>query len=115
MDKFINLEDDKSSEIRSHIESKSSELGIDAWETHQGGNLLKDQIGLCATCKNLQYCKTEFNNINAVCKEFECKLSGSNKIVDCNVFSPKGMLSLNDMFDIAIIIDLPKRKSGFIR
>lgn len=115
MEKFSNLESEEKREMENTLESKASELGFEAWETYQGGSLLEDQIGLCSKCKSLNYCKAEFGNVFAKCAEFEFNLTGQNRITECNLFSPKGQLCLNDMFAIAIIIDPPKRKPGFIK
>lgn len=114
MDKFSDLESDEKDSIKDQLESKATGLGLDLWNSANGGSLLNNQIGLCSNCKSLEFCKTEFDNIHARCAAYEFKLSGQNKIVECNMHSAKGSLSLDDMYDIAIIIDPPKRKSGFI-
>lgn len=113
MNKFIDLEDKTKRKVENELEAEASKLGMDSWESVSGTSILEDQIGLCAKCKYLNYCKTEFGNMFAVCSEFEFRLSGQNRVIECNEFSPRGSLSLNDMFGIATIIELNDKKIGF--
>jgi len=113
MTKFVDLENKEKTKIENNLEAEASKLGMDSWEDTHITSLLENQIGLCAKCKNLKYCKSEFDSILAMCSEFEFKLSGQNKIVECNQFSTRGSLSLNDMFGIATIIEISGRKIGF--
>ena len=113
MKKLIDLEDKTKTKMENELEAEASKLGMDSWESVRGTSILEDRIGLCAKCKRLNYCRTEFDNIFASCSEFEFKLSGQNRVVECNEFSPRGSLSLIDMFGIATIIELNDRKVGF--
>lgn len=116
--KFSELDNDEKSSIENELYSRSQALGMDSYESY-GNDVqtgLKALLGMCATCKNLSYCKTEYGNVHAICGQFDCKLSGKNRIVECNLHSPKGVLSLNEMYSIAYLIDPDKDKKieGFI-
>lgn len=115
--KLADLEKTEKRNIEEQLESISSSMGMDVWEvyTQNGSVILQDLIGICYNCKNLNYCKTEFNSVHAVCTTFETKLSGQNRIVECNVHAPRGVMTLNDMYAIAYLIDPAEEKvEGFI-
>jgi hypothetical protein len=118
MPKLSDLESEVKQQIENELEAKSSELGMDAYDSYSGGNdlkLLKDFIGICADCKSLQYCKTEFGKVFAKCSHYEMKLSGQNRITECTCHDPKGVLSLQEMYAMAHLIDAdPLSVKGFI-
>lgn len=104
--------------IEEELESKATELGMDSYSSYSGGNdlkLLKDFIGICADCKSLQYCRTEFGKVFAKCSHYEIGLTGQNRITECTCHDPKGVLSLQEMYAIATLVD-PEDQSvkGFI-
>ena len=58
---------------------------------------------------------TEFGKVFAKCAHFEFKLTGQNRITNCNCHSPKYVLSLTEMFSIAYLIEPDEVKTeGFI-
>lgn len=116
--KLSDVEKEERTSIEDELTSKSQSLGMDSWESY-GTNAqtgLKALLGMCAVCKNLNYCKTEFGTVHAICGMFEFKLSGKNRIVECNVHQPKNVLTLNEMYAIAYLIDVNEGKptKGFI-
>jgi len=117
-EKFSNVDKDQRRAIEEELESKSQSLGMDSYESYgsdaQTG--MKELVGMCYNCKNLNYCKTEFGTVHAVCAMFEFKLSGRNRITECNLHSPKNVLSLNEMYSIAYLIDpdTNKKVKGFV-
>lgn len=115
MTKFLNLGEKEKENIENELESKAIRLGLKFWSNDRHGDLLKDKIGLCSNCKDFTYCKTEFGNIYAKCSTFDIRMSGQNKITECNMFDQKGTLTLSDMYNIAIVIDIPKRTPGFLK
>jgi hypothetical protein len=118
--KFSTVDKDERESIEKELESKSQSLGMDSYETYgndaQTG--LKALVGMCYNCKNLNYCKTEFGNVHAICNFFDFKFSGNNRITECNLYAPKNALSLNEMYSIAWLIDSDgssKKIKGFIK
>lgn len=115
--KFSNLADEDRKVIEEELDSKSQEMGMTSFESYGTTEVkqMKDQIGLCADCKNFNYCKSEFGTVVAFCVEFNIRLSGQNRITECNLHSPKRALTLNEMYSIAYLID-PSEPSvkGFI-
>ena len=116
--KFSDLDNDSRKLIEEELDSKSSSLGMDSWESYSKNEAMKkmkDEIGICYDCKYLNYCKSEFGKVHAVCSNFEAKLSGQNRIVECNCHSPRNMLSLTEMYSMAYIIEPDEVKTeGFI-
>jgi len=118
MQKLSDLEKDVRDNIEEELESKATELGMDSYSSYAGGNdlkLLKDFIGICADCKSLQYCKTEFGKVFARCSHYEIGLTGQNRITECTCHDPKGILSLQEMYAMATLIDVDQPSvRGFI-
>jgi len=118
MPKLSDLEEKDKQIIENELEAKSTALGMDSYDSYAGGNdlkLLKDFIGICADCKSLQYCKTEFGNVFARCSHYEMRLTGQNRITECTCHDPKGVLSLQEMYAMAHLIDTdPPSVKGFI-
>lgn len=115
--KLSDLDKDEKRNVEEQLESVSASMGMDVWESYSlnGSVILQDLIGICYNCKNLNYCKTEFNSVYAVCTIFETRLSGQNRINECNVHSRKGDMTLNEMYSIAYLIEPSEEKvEGFI-
>ena len=116
--KFSELDDSIKKNIEDELETKSQSMGMTSFESYGTGeqsSLLKDQVGLCADCKGLNYCKSEFGTVLAKCEFFSIRLSGQNKVTECNLHSPRNALSLNEMYAIAYLIDPSEEKvDGFI-
>ena len=74
-----------------------------------------DQYGICAKCVGLFGIATEFNVIRATCNKAQhLPLSTQNPVTHCTRFEALGELSLYDLFQMAKIMDDPKRRSvGF--
>lgn len=116
--KFSTVDKEERQAIENELESKSQSLGMDSYESYgtdaQTG--LKALVGMCANCKNLSYCKTEFGIVHAICGQFEFKFSGKNRITECNLHAPRNVLSLQEMYSIAYLIDNDtiKKVKGFV-
>ena len=108
--KISTLKDNERNAIENEIESKSSAMGMNSYITYGSTTpeqkKLKELIGMCHDCNNLSYCATEFGNVLAVCAAFQCRLHGQNRIVECNLHEPKNALTLNEMYNMAILIDI---------
>ena len=118
MGKLSDLDKTDKENIEEELDSKATSLGLDSYTSYTGGNdlkLLKDIIGICSDCKSLQYCKAEFGSVFAKCCHYEIRLSGNNRIMECTCHDPKGVLSLQEMYAMATLIeaDEPSIK-GFI-
>jgi len=118
MRKFNELEEDELHKLEDELDSIATGLGLNTYNTYESRNnfdSLEQAIGICSNCKNLQYCKSEFGSIFARCSEFQIKLNGKNKIIECTFHDAKGVLSLSDMQNIAILIDPSESEiKGFI-
>ena len=110
--KITDLDKKNKEELEGLLDSASSQIGIDAWEKSNPMDI-PSNFGICSTCKKIHYCRTEFDNVYVFCSYFEFKLSGKDKMIECNCYDKRGIMDLNDMKEIAIIIELDKRKAGF--
>ena len=71
---------------------------------------IAERMGLCASCSNFDYAENDMHVIIvAQCSGFSWErptgVSGKHKIDKCSRFSPKGQLSVDDMFAIAKLIE----------
>ena len=73
------------------------------------------EFGLCATCEEFRFARTEFRVVKAWCRTMRMLLSAKEPIKECSVYTEKGQMSLWDMKAIAIYIDPPKEKIGFVK
>lgn len=109
--KLSDLESGDRRIIEEELEAKSSTLGMDSYEAYEDSHdqqFLKDAVGICHNCKELHYCRSEFaghDKVFAKCALFELRLSGQNRITECNCHSPRKILSLNEMYAMATLID----------
>ena len=114
--KFKDLpEDDRISE-EDHLSSMAeASCGLGAWDTP--GKIfstdLKSRFGLCADCTQFFYCRQSYQNERAYCHRMEILLSGKDRMIECNKYEKRGKLDLNQMQDIAWIIETPKTV-GFV-
>jgi hypothetical protein len=117
--KFSTVDKEERKTIEDELDSKSQALGMDSFESYGNDSHtgMKALVGMCYNCKNLNYCKTEFGNVHAVCGMFDFKFSGKNRITECNLHTPKNVLSLQEMYNIAWLIDKDtgKKVNGFIQ
>jgi hypothetical protein len=115
--KMSTLDKKERNNIEDELGSKAAAMGMDMYESYGSSpeqKKLKELVGMCFNCNNLSYCASEFATVFAKCEAFNFKLSGQNRIVECNLHSPKGVLSLNEMYSIATLIDPEKEnKVGF--
>lgn len=79
---------------------------------------LKQLIGLCATCINCHYKKTQLMDEQFLCERREhrsVKLNTSDPVAECSAYGKRGQMTLWDMKEMATLIDPPKRAPGFKR
>jgi len=110
-EKISNLEEEEQNKILSQIEGASNAMGMRAYEVYgssPGQKKLKDLLGMCHNCDYLSYCETEFGNVIANCTTFKIRLSGQNRIKECNMHCPRNKMSLQEMYAIATLIDVRK-------
>ncbi len=115
--KLADMEKTERRSVEDNLEAASANLGMDSYESHgvSRKNALEDLIGMCFNCKTLCYCKSEFGKVHAYCERYEIKLTGQNRIIECNMHSPRNVLSLQEMYAIAYLIEPSDKKiKGFL-
>jgi hypothetical protein len=113
---FDNEKSDKRKAIDGEINVGLRRLKIDVDDDAIGSfisNFSERDFGLCYDCKCLYAFKTEYGTMRGKCYEFEIIMNGINKIKHCTRYDKKGQMSLDDMKDMAILIDDEKKKVGF--
>ncbi len=98
-----------------HLDAQSDAMGLCSYENNQIGIADDADIyGICKGCKAFRYVRYEFHGQRAECNTFDKQLSGRQRIVECVSFDEKGKLSLEQMSDIAWILDFSTKKVGFV-
>jgi len=121
MSKLSDLESKERNNIEEELSAKATSMGMDSWDAAQGNtdeSFLKDSVGMCWDCKSLYYCRAEYaghDRVYASCALFQIKLSGNHRITECNCHASKSLLSLEEMYAMATLIEVSdKRTKGFI-
>jgi hypothetical protein len=117
--KLNDLPKDDQAVLTNSIETASQILGMgDRW-TFSGKNIKREKsdekrIGLCASCENAHIVKTQYNIRHASCTANEFKIRLDDPITDCTSYVKRGALTLQQMWDIAYLIEGElKGKVGF--
>lgn len=113
MKKLEDLDKESKSKIVERVNNASERIGIDSFHGPIGNNNLEDKYGICNSCKEFQFAKSEFRIVIARCNDFDIFLHSSNPIKECTNYDKKGTLPLHLMLDIAIIIEPAKNETGF--
>jgi hypothetical protein len=112
MNKVSSLKEKDKQSLQNELKAKASMLGFDAYDNITN-HVQTSEFGLCNDCKYLQLAKSEFRTIFARCYEFEIKLNNVEKITECTSYEQRNTMTLNEMRDIAYIIDIDTKKLGF--
>lgn len=114
MNKISDLEKKERNRLENELDTKAKLIGVeDRWERTKFECDRLEGFGLCSSCKNFEYARTEFVIRIAKCYELDIKLDESNPITECTCHSKKGELTLNMMMEMAILIGEPKNNIGF--
>ncbi len=70
----------------------------------------RDKFGICLKCAHFAMITKEYSGDIASCWHYECRLLGDERIIECTGFSPKGQLRLEEMLQIATLIEVPSNK-----
>lgn len=71
----------------------------------------EENFGLCSTCKYFELVKSEFKILNSSCREqSNIIISIQEPVKFCSIYSKIGEMSLFDMSQIALFINLDKEK-----
>jgi len=80
----------------------------------------KGSYGLCSACKCFKLQVSEFGGDRSWCDMYYELPDGflspnrTDPIVECSNYYPKGQMDLNQMLEIAVIIEIQSKKVGFI-
>ena len=112
MKKLSDLPQEEKHKISSEIDALSSKY-TDPYEGEvlQGVNI---EMGLCSSCKELLFTKTQYGTFYARCEQWDKRLNGIDLVVECTGYRKRGEMTLFEMKDLAVLIDPPKRKIGIV-
>ena len=80
------------------------------------GPNIKQSVGLCASCRYFIYIINDIHQlIYAKCDSTRCNL-GKHKIKECSAYKKRGQIDIEDMFQIATMINPEdiKDEPGFL-
>jgi len=101
-------------QITREVDSQVALLGIDDYYGPIGRfDTLDNEFGLCKTCKEFQFAKTEFAVVRAQCRDLDIVLHSEQPIKACTNYIKIGQLTINQMLDMATLIEINKKKIGF--
>jgi len=109
--------EDKEKKLELEINRGLRGLTLDDDSYTTGGGVIKfdgDEFGLCSDCKYLYAARTEYGTVIGKCFELNIMIRGIDKIKECTMYDKKGSMSLQDMKEIAIIIEVDKNRVGFV-
>jgi len=69
--------------------------------------------GLCTTCKNMDYVTSKYGVLLAKCDNMDLRLNSANPVDRCTNFEDRMQLNLNQMYEMATLIEAAKDKIGF--
>jgi len=98
--------------IKQEVSAKAGSMGFDSYDSCKT-HVKTTDFGLCNDCDHLQLVKSEFRTILARCYEFEIILHTGEPITECTNYEQRNTLTLNQMNDLAYIIDISKKEVGF--
>ena len=111
--KYSALEKEQQKLIKAKADIQSQLLGIDSWDGVVGNTNGVSKFGLCVTCQEFLYAKSEFRVKAAKCRDLEIVLNQDDPVTECTQYIKKGQLSLNEMYEMAEILEIDKEKVGF--
>lgn len=111
--KYNDFDKNKRSELDDEITVGAHRIGIDDWWDKISPAFSRKVFGLCSDCENLRAVRTKYDRMFATCYIHEFRLDSVDPVEECNSYSRKGEMDINDMTRIAIILEPFKRKIGF--
>ena len=115
--KFVELDNKEQGKIKTDISCDLYRLTDTEWDdsVSNRNSLKEDCYGMCATCKSLEYARTEFGVVRSYCTAFDMLIISGRVITECTHYTKTGSLTLNQMYDMAVILELEDEKvAGFI-
>lgn len=117
--KFADMDSTEFRRIGNELEAHASNLGQESYDkdwgsTEKPDTRLEETLGICASCSQLLCAESQYGNVFARCGQFDAALTGKNRIVNCTAYQKRGKLSLNEMYQMAWIIEPVKKKIGLV-
>lgn len=82
------------------------------------GPNLENVVGICATCNHYEYAVNDMHMVVvSYCSNYRTSIR-KTRIEECSNHTPKGVMSLHDMYQVATLIDVDaneEKTAGFTR
>ena len=105
--KFKDLDDKDKQELGDIIYSKE-------YDPNYRGSLNNSKInGLCSSCVHYEFAESAFSIVFSYCKNFDIRIKKIEPILECTSYKDRNIMSLDEMKDIAYLIDNTEKKIGF--
>jgi len=110
--KISDIEEDSRCAIQEEVESLSN-CYDDKISKVVNVNYIKNKYGICFDCRNFTCAQYEFTGEVAKCEYFGRWLIGKDRVTNCNCYYKRATLSLQEMQNIAYILEVDKNEVGF--
>ena len=111
--KLTDFNKDVRQDMRDVVNAGAVSLGQDAY-AHPTEHVTANKLGMCSDCVYLNRILTEYGRVYAYCTEFKVPLKGIDPVKECTTHAKRGVMTLNEMQDVAHIIEVNNKQIGFI-
>ena len=111
MKKLSEYDDNIKAAITTSIDQQGKQI-IDIYYD-ESYTRVDDDYGLCTDCKQFKITKMEFGDVIAECETWDVRRTSNRRVEECSSYNKRGQLTLQDMKEVAYIIDVGSRKIGF--
>ena len=113
MKKLSDLEKKDREDTKAKLEIFASLIDTDSWAAGTPKRSRTKDYGLCSDCIDFRFYKTEYGRGCGYCSLWRKYINKIDIIIECADYNKRGQMSLNDMKEIAVIIEIDDKKIGF--
>jgi len=113
MKKLSDFKENLKDKIDSEIQIGQAGLP-ENWDGDVIDDIKTDKYGLCNNCTKAMIYKTKYYRTTGYCEKWEKYLNEIDPVTECTNYSRRGEISLWDMKQMAIIIEVDKKKVGLL-
>ena len=115
--KLSDLKTDERRQVRGEVDTVAVPIAGDDWEpTNKIHNRSGcPDYGMCSTCMHAVIIKRQYGGWAGKCDRDEIggPLDAVDRIEECSKYTKLGTMSLNDMYNIALLLDFNDKQIGF--
>ena len=107
------MNDKEPTELDKRVDAGLMMLKMDGEFDEANAAFSKQEFGMCFDCRCLCAFKTEYGRAFGKCYEFNLIMRGIDKVKHCNRYDKKGQMKIDDMKEMAVLIENDKKVVGF--